>query len=91
MVNSTSNDNEFSDDLPPINEANGQAALLLVESLIHSLIEQDVIRVAHAVDAIESATQIARLLHETPPPYRAPHTLLGAIQTSLSREQHVDC
>ena len=87
MVNSTSNDNDLSDSLPPLGEANGQAALLLVESLIHSLIEQDVIRVTHAVDAIESAAQIAQLLHETPPPYRAPHTLLGAIHNSLNREQ----
>lgn len=39
-------------------EANGQAAILLVESLIHGLISKSVISVAEAVEIIEIAADV---------------------------------
>lgn len=56
----SSNDNGA---LPPaaiVAEAHGQAAILLVESLIHGLIERSVLSVADAVSIIETAADISR-------------------------------
>lgn len=40
-------------------DANGRAALLLVESLIHGLIEKSVLSVSEAVEIVETASQVA--------------------------------
>ena len=86
MVDSTSNDNEFTPNPTNQVDANGQAALLLVESLIHGLIARDVLPVSDAVEIVGSATDIAHLLGEAPATRRTSHTLLSAIQHSLSHD-----
>jgi|GEM_PF-926000 len=42
----------------PAVDAHGQAAMLLVESLIHGLIEKRVLSVAEAVDIVDVATEV---------------------------------
>lgn len=39
-------------------DAHGQAAILLVESLIHGLVERSVITTADAVDIVEAAAEV---------------------------------
>jgi hypothetical protein len=57
-----SNDNEFPRDdsgaMPGGPDAHGQAALVLVESLIHVLIERDVLTVADSMDVLETALEV---------------------------------
>lgn len=44
--------------VPGLEDPHGQAALLLVESLIHGLKERSVLTVAEAVDIIETAADV---------------------------------
>ena len=59
MANLTStDDSSFRDDREPDAAAQGQAALLLIESLIHSLLDNGTLSKAQAIEAIESAFQV---------------------------------
>jgi hypothetical protein len=51
-------DSSFRKDRAPLPEAQGQAALLLVESLIHSLIDNGALTKEQAIEAIESASDV---------------------------------
>lgn len=63
-------------------EAHGRAALLLVESLVHGLIERKLITVAHAVEIIDVAADVAGEIDHAAPG-RKPETLLRAVSNSL--------
>ena len=71
-------------------DAHGQAAMLLVESLIHGLIARDVITVADAVEIVEIATDVradtAADRGESPADQRKSLGLLQTISVSLSRD-----
>lgn len=43
---------------PSVPDAHGQAALLLVESLMHGLVERSVITVADAVEIVDAAADV---------------------------------
>ncbi len=66
----------------------GQAALLLVESLLHGLVARSALSVADAVEIVETAAEvkaeIAEDLGDTPAAMRESLALLGAIHASLS-------
>lgn len=63
MPSDVSNDNHV---VPSAREpdAHGQAAMLLVESLIHGLIERSVLSVADAVEIVEVATEVKKAIGE---------------------------
>lgn len=90
MVDDTLNDNanavEFKGPDPY-----GQAALLLVESLIHGLVARDVICVNDAVEVVEIATevkaQIAADLGDSPATMRKSLAILESISTSLKHDR----
>lgn len=44
----------------PLPDAHGQAALLLIESLIHTLIARSVITVPDAIEVVEVAAEVRR-------------------------------
>ncbi|HEY5817310.1 MAG TPA: hypothetical protein VIU14_02765 [Mesorhizobium sp.] len=71
-------------------DAHGQAAMLLVESLIHGLISRSVINVADAVQIVEIAAEIKEViaaeLGDSPATMRKSLTLLNAISESLQRD-----
>ena len=86
------NDNEFPlvrSDLP-VPDAQGQAAMLLVESLIHGLIARSVITVADAVEiinvAVEVRTEVGTELGDTPATLARSLAMLSALGDSLSRD-----
>jgi hypothetical protein len=59
MANETSaEDSSFSKDTDPLPDAQGQAALLLIESLIHSLLDNGALTKDQALEAIDSATAV---------------------------------
>lgn len=68
-------------------DAHGQAAMLLVESLIFGLIEREAISVEDALDIVEAATEvkldIAADIGESPETMRRSLSLLAAISDSL--------
>jgi hypothetical protein len=68
-------------------DAHGQAAMLLVESLIHGLIERSVLTVNEAVEIVDVASQIkmevADTLGDSPATMRKSLSLLSAISSSL--------
>ena len=71
-------------------DAHGQAAMLLVESLIHGLIARDVITVADAVEIVDIASEVradtAADGGESPLEQRISLDLLQAISASLGRD-----
>ncbi len=71
----------------PEPDAHGQAAMLLVESLIFGLIEREAISVADALDIVEAAAEvkvdIAADIGESPETMLRSLSLLGAISDSL--------
>jgi hypothetical protein len=85
-----SNDNELVRPVPGLHEpdAHGQAAMLLVESLIHGLIARSVIQVADAIDmvtvAIEVKMEIAADLGDNQDTKDKTLGLLSVIRESLS-------
>ena len=89
MADETSNDNDtgsaVAGRLGP--DAHGQAALLLIESLIHGLIEHSVLSVEAAVEIVEVAAEVkvevASGLGDSPETLRKSLTLLEAISSSL--------
>ena len=58
MSSEFSNDNEAVPAVVPGVDAHGQTAMLLVESLIHGLIERKVLSVADAVEIVETAREV---------------------------------
>lgn len=68
-------------------DPDGQAAMLLVETLIHGLIERSVITVADAVGFAESAADVREEIgherNETPDAMLPSLTILRAIASSL--------
>lgn len=84
----SSNDNYVAPAVtPPPPDAHGQAALLLVESLIHGLIERSVITRQDGFDIVETATSVqadvARAADGTPDPMWHAHSLLIRVAGSL--------
>lgn len=85
MPNSFTNDNS----LPPSPEhcnAQGQAAILLVESLIHALIDRSVITVETAVEVIDAALEVSEEIDEQPADQKlrqGASTLLKAMSRSF--------
>ena len=71
-------------------DENGQAAILLVESLIHGLIEKSVLSVTDAIEIIDAAANVSRDLAVDAPNgpvnVRTSSTLLDAMSRSLSRD-----
>ncbi|RST31295.1 hypothetical protein HMF7854_10950 [Sphingomonas ginkgonis] len=69
-------------------DPHGQAAMLLVESLIHGLIGQSVISVAQAIEIVEIAAdvkeEIGADLGDTPDALQKSLNLLNAIRSSLA-------
>ena len=92
MSEPTFNDN----DVAPINgqlgspDAHGQAAMLLVESLIHGLVARSVISVDDAVEivtiAAEVKEEVAPQLGDTPATMKKSLIMLDAIRTSLAND-----
>lgn len=71
-------------------DAHGQAALLLVESLVHGLIARRVITVADAVEIVDIAAEVtvdgAADLGVCPAGLRRSMGLLNAVSASLRRD-----
>lgn len=90
MTDLTSNDNQPArargDQRTP--DAMGQAAILLVESMLHGLIARNVITVADAVEMVEIAVEVkeecAAELGDTEAVMERSLALLGSIHASLS-------
>jgi hypothetical protein len=83
------NDNHPVPALAPVREpdAHGQAAMLLVESLIHGLIARSVISAEEAVEIVDTAAEVkaevAADLGDSPETMRGSLALLEAISRSL--------
>ena len=92
MVEETSNDNYVARTPAAGREpdAHGQAAMLLVESLIHGLIAKSVIGVADAVEIVEVAAEVKKEigadLGDSPATMQKSLDLLAAISTSLEND-----
>lgn len=76
---------------PPIEpDAHGQAAMLLVESLIHGLVARSVLSVAEAVEIVEIASEVkqgvAAELGDSPATLRRSLALLESIAASLKMD-----
>ena len=89
MPSDISNDNlDASADREP--DAHGQAAMLLVESLIHGLVARQVISVSEAVDIVDTAVEVksdtATELGDSPANLRRSLGLLSAISDSLRHD-----
>ncbi len=71
-------------------DAHGQAAMLLVESLIHGLIARRIITVANAVEIVDIAAEVkvekADELGDSPANLRESLKLLEAISLSLDHD-----
>jgi hypothetical protein len=71
-------------------DPHGQAAMLLVESLIHGLVSRSVISLEEAVEIVEIAAEvkaeIAIDLGDSPEALRRSLTLLESISSSLRRD-----
>ncbi len=88
MTNATSHmDSSFRNDRHPQPDAQGQAALLLIESLIHSLLDNGALTKPQALEAIESAMQVKEesATEDKEPPHtlRRSLALLGNMQQSI--------
>jgi hypothetical protein len=88
MSNETATaDSSFHQDRSPTPGAQGQAALLLVESLIHSLLDNGALTKYQAIEAIENALQVkedsADELKEPSKTLRRSVTLLTNMQNSI--------
>lgn len=82
VVDPNSNDNERAFDK---SDEPGMAALLLVESLIHSLIARSVISVEDAIEIVTTATEVKDAMEDDGPvSVQNRHTLLASISASLS-------
>ncbi len=91
MAERTSNDNDVrGDGLLRGPDAHGQAAMLLVESLLHGLIARSVISVADGIEivgiAAEVKEEVAAELGDSPATMQKSLTLLAAISASLTND-----
>jgi len=88
MTGEISNDNAVLPRREP--DAHGQAAMLLVESLIHGLIEREVLSVSDAVDIIQLAAEVKSDvgpdLGDSPENLQKSINLLQAISASLRQD-----
>ncbi|TPG39745.1 hypothetical protein EAH79_13685 [Sphingomonas koreensis] len=79
---------------PSIPDPHGQAALLLVESLIHGLLERAIISIGDAIDIVETAVSVQVDIAEAADGAGAPmwqsHARLNAILTSLEKDDDAD-
>lgn len=88
-MDGATNDNEqvLSSAMAPEPDAHGQAAMLLVESLIHGLVAKSVISVADAIDVVDTAADvkmdIGLDLGDSPPTLARSLNMLQAISQSL--------
>ncbi|MBV1690301.1 hypothetical protein KRR38_22105 [Novosphingobium sp. G106] len=92
MSDEISNDNERHSAPPPREpDAHGEAALILVESLIHGLIERAVLRVEDVLDILDTAVEVNGQQAEEPVAngaiVRTAKTILEAISSSLKTDQ----
>ncbi len=75
---------------PPMPDAHGHAALLLVESLIHRLLERSIISVGDAIEIVEAAESVQVDVAEAADGHGAPmwrsHALLSSIAASLRHD-----
>lgn len=96
MNDSTSNDNDMPgiDKAAPGPDAHGQAAILLVESLIHGLIARSVLSVGEAVEIVNVAREVKQEFADEMGEPRGimEHSLaiLDAIHASLSIDLPAD-
>jgi hypothetical protein len=71
-------------------DPHGQAAMLLVESLIHGLVSSSVISVEEAVEIVDTAAEvkieIANDLGEAPETLQSSLTMLESISASLRQD-----
>lgn len=88
----TSNDNDAlkPEGTPGLPDAQGQAALVLVESLLHGLMEQSVLSLQKAVEIIDSAievqTDVADAADGSAEAMWRSHSILSAMAASLKRD-----
>lgn len=93
MADRISNDN----DAPPVGglngrepDAHGQAALLLVESLLHALVAKSLLSVQDAIDVVQIAAEVKEAvgpdLGDTPATRAKSLTLLRTIGNSLAAD-----
>ena len=77
----------------PMPDPHGQAALLLVESLIHGLLERSVINIREAIEIVETADDVQVAVAEAADGHGAPmwrsHGLLTRILESLKVDDQV--
>ena len=75
---------------PPEPDAHGQAAMLLVESLIHGLIARSLISTEEAIEIVDIAAEVkvevAAELGDSPETMRRSLALLDSISASLKLE-----
>lgn len=95
-MSDTSNDNHLALAAAsrPEPDAHGQAAMLLVESLIHDLVGRSAISVAEAIEIVDTAAEVkaevAADLGDSPRTMRHSLALLESISRSLKSEAR-DC
>ncbi len=95
MTENFSNDNGAPGPRPrlPEPDAYGQAALLLVESVLHGLIEKSVYSVAKAVELVDIAAEVKQDigadLGDSPPTLKRSLALLAAISNSLQNDEGI--
>ncbi|WP_174298911.1 hypothetical protein [Sphingomonas bacterium] len=91
-----SNDNDLAAQgiTPPLPDPHGQAALLLVESLIHGLLARSIITLGDAIDIVETADSVQVEVAEAADGAGAPmwrsHALLTAMISSLKSDSDDD-
>lgn len=92
MANHTSNDNDVAGGDGRLRgpDAHGQAAMLLVESLLHGLIARSVINVEDAIEivgvAAEVKEEVAADVGDSAANMRRSLVLLGSISASLKND-----
>jgi len=71
-------------------DAHGQAAVLLVESLIHGLVARSILSVADAIEIVDIAAEvkldIAEEMGDSPATMRKSLGILGAMSDSLKHD-----
>lgn len=77
--------------VPRVGDAHGEAALLLVESLIHELLKASVLSNAQAITIVQSAIEVQCEIDDErgcdPATASMPVQLLGAIAQSIATDQ----
>lgn len=84
------NDNDLNGDFiaaSPLS-AHGHAALLLVESLIHGLVDRSLISVVEAIEIVEVATEVSQ--DSMASVGAIPHTQCAEMLTAISDSLRVD-